>query len=1278
MSQPSRPTLARYGGAILAVLLATVARLALRPALGAQYPFGIYVVAVALAAWLCGTGPAVLALASGGLLGLTLSLSHSGMGALPEGALLTRVGLYLVLGVGAIRIGRAFRAVRLRLEREAEGRRRAEGHLALQALVLESMTEGVSIADEDGTIVYTNPAEDRLFGYGPGELVGRHLGSRNDGPPEEGARFVAGAIERLKAEGSWSGEWRSRRKDGTPFWAFARITEITRDGRRYRVCVQEDVTGRKAAEAALREREGQLRQLADSMPQIVWTATAAGAVDSFNGRWFEYTGMTPEASLARDGWREAVHPDDQARLDAMRASAVGEGELFDAEVRLRRADGAYRWHLVRSAPARDEDGRVTRRFGTATDIDDRRRSEEALRRGEERLRLALEAGRMGTWDWDIGTGRVEWSDNLPEIHGLPSGGFDGTMEGFRLLIHPEDRGRVEAAVAASIEGRSGYEVEFRVLRPDGSVGWMSGNGKVYDDGGGRPSRMIGVGMDITGRKLAEERLRASEAQYRAVYDQATVGIAEVDLAGRFLRANDRYCAIVGYGAEELIGLRFHDITHPDDPPANLERFGRVAEGPSSYTIEKRYVRKDGTTVWCRAAVSLIRDGGERPERVVAVVEDVTERRRAEAALLESEGRFRGLMEQAPFSVQVLDPDGRTLAVNRAWEDLWGLTLDRIADYNVLADAQLEAKGVLPLIRRAFDGQPARIPAIEYDPNETIPGRTRHGDPRRWVAAVAYPLKDPAGRVREVVLVHDDITDRMRAEEVAERRAAELDAVIDSIPDAVYVGTAEGMTKCNANALEMLGFTSPADLRRGIADLMGEISVRWPGSGEPLKPEELQFARALRGETVIEEVVIRRVDRDEDVHVRVAAAPVLLNGKIAGAVAVNSDVTERRRFEEQLRDADRRKDDFLATLAHELRNPLAPIRTALHLMREPDDGGHERVRAMAERQVVHLARLIDDLMDVARISKGRLELHREVVDLNTVVRQAVETARPQLDDRGHRLSVSLPGGPIRLEADPTRLEQVFWNLLNNAAKYTGPGGRIDLTAEAEGSQVLVRVKDTGIGIEPAMLPRLFQMFVQLGEHRDHSQGGLGIGLGLVRTLVELHGGSISANSEGPGRGSEFLVRLPVSPGATPEPARPKGGRNDDDEGPLPRRRILIVDDNVDAAVVMARVLARIHGQEVEVAHDGPSALEVAARFRPEVVLLDIGLPGMDGHEVARRLRGLPEFERTPLVALTGWGQEADRRRSREAGFDHHLVKPVDPDHLVELLRNIVPRPTSPDG
>jgi CheY-like chemotaxis protein len=392
------------------------------------------------------------------------------------------------------------------------------------------------------------------------------------------------------------------------------------------------------------------------------------------------------------------------------------------------------------------------------------------------------------------------------------------------------------------------------------------------------------------------------------------------------------------------------------------------------------------------------------------------------------------------------------------------------------------------------------------------------------------------------------------------------------------------------------------------------------------------------------------------------------GQVVRWFGTNTDITDRMEMEEVLKDADRRKDEFLATLAHELRNPLAPIRNALHLMGrvEGDIRGVEADRAMAERQVAHLARLIDDLMDIARISRGKIELRKEAVDLAAVIQRAVESARSSLEERGHSLTVTLPDAPVRLEADQTRLEQVFWNLLNNAAKYTDPAGQIRLTAERSGDEVVVRVRDTGIGIEPEMLSKVFEMFVQAGRRSDRSQGGLGIGLSLVKTLVEMHGGGIEAHSEGPGTGSEFVIRLPVLTGPAEERAGPEREAPRRPDQVRPGLRLLVVDDNVDAARSLARLLTRLHGQDVRVAHDGPSALAEAEAFRPEIILLDIGLPGMDGYEVARRLRCLPEFARTFIVAMTGWGQEEDRRRSHEAGFDRHLVKPVDPEDFERLL------------
>jgi signal transduction histidine kinase len=385
---------------------------------------------------------------------------------------------------------------------------------------------------------------------------------------------------------------------------------------------------------------------------------------------------------------------------------------------------------------------------------------------------------------------------------------------------------------------------------------------------------------------------------------------------------------------------------------------------------------------------------------------------------------------------------------------------------------------------------------------------------------------------------------------------------------------------------------------------------------------------------------------------------------------------------RLAEADRRKDEFLATLAHELRNPLAPIRNAVALLRRRpvNDPVVEQMAAMLERQVTHLAKLVDDLMDVSRITRGKINLQLAPTDLVGVVRRALEVARPLLDERKHRVEVALPGEPLWVRGDALRLEQIFTNLLQNAAKYTPPGGRVWVSAERASrererpdeasrererpeppDEAVVRVRDDGIGIRPEVLPRIFDMFQQGDRVQGRLIEGLGIGLTLVRRLVELHGGSITAASEGMGRGSEFAVRLPLAPAGGAAPAAPARGERRP-------RRVLVVDDNKDAASSLAALL-RYEGNEARVVNDGPAALEAAREFGPEVILLDIAMPGMDGYAVARRLRQTAGCAATPIVALTGFGSVEDHRRTAEAGFDFHLTKPVDPDALLDLLARV---------
>jgi PAS domain S-box-containing protein len=394
-----------------------------------------------------------------------------------------------------------------------------------------------------------------------------------------------------------------------------------------------------------------------------------------------------------------------------------------------------------------------------------------------------------------------------------------------------------------------------------------------------------------------------------------------------------------------------------------------------------------------------------------------------------------------------------------------------------------------------------------------------------------------------------------------------------------------------------------------------------------------------------------------------------DGDVRGFVNIMRDETEERHAQEtlerqaqELKDADQMKNEFLATLAHELRNPLAPIRSSLEVLKEAkgDAGLIEKARSTIIRQVAQMVRLIDDLLDVSRITRGKIELRKERVELAHVIHHAVETCRPMIDGAGHEVDLTLPDVPVVLDADPVRLVQVFGNLLNNACKYTEPGGRVGLTAERQGSELVVSIKDTGIGIPPEMLPKLFDLFMQVDRSLERTRGGLGIGLTLVKRLVEMHQGTVTAYSEGPGRGSAFVVRLPIVTAIPKGEPLPKSTLQ-----PAPARRILVVDDNRDSAESLATLLD-LRGNEVQTAYDGVEAVEKAAVYRPDVILLDIGLPKMNGYNACRAIREQPWGKNIVMVALTGWGQDEDRRKSVAAGFDSHLVKPVDLDDIMTLL------------
>ncbi|HEX5766310.1 MAG TPA: PAS domain S-box protein, partial [Woeseiaceae bacterium] len=505
----------------------------------------------------------------------------------------------------------------------------------------------------------------------------------------------------------------------------------------------------------------------------------------------------------------------------------------------------------------------------------------------------------------------------------------------------------------------------------------------------------------------------------------------------------------------------------------------------------------------------------------------------------------------------------------------------------------------------------------------------------------------------ILLALEDVTER----NLSEKAKADLAAIVESSDDAIVSKDLDGVIRSwNRGAERIFGYSSEEIIGQSIMRIVPP----------DLQHEEREILASLRRGNGVDHYETVRLTKDgQRLDVSLTISPVNdSSGKVIGASKIARDISDVKRTAQALKDANRRKDEFLAMLAHELRNPLSAISSAVELLGTPDGGNHLDVaRLIIGRQTVHLARLVDDLLDMSRITRGVVALRKDVLNVNTLIDGAVEQVKPLIEQRRHVLEVSVPRKPLWLEGDATRLEQLFANLLTNSAKYTEPGGRIEVKARRLIDTILITVRDNGIGISAKLLPDVFELFSQSDRSADRSAGGLGIGLTLVKSIAEMHGGNVEAKSGGLRKGSEFTVRLPAL--AVDDKRKKAQARSVPVANSGPARRILVVDDNEDAALALSRLL-EASGHIVFQAYDGPSSLEAAKEHEPDVVLLDIGLPGLDGYEVAKRMRQDPALSEVLLIALSGYCQEEDRQRSREAGFDHHLAKPTDHKQLLELL------------
>ncbi|CAE6842521.1 Sensor histidine kinase RcsC [Paraburkholderia aspalathi] len=758
-----------------------------------------------------------------------------------------------------------------------------------------------------------------------------------------------------------------------------------------------------------------------------------------------------------------------------------------------------------------------------------------------------------------------------------------------------------------------------------------------------------------------------------LFEHAACGLLVTDTDGCILRVNATFCGWLGYQALELATTkRIQDLLttggkvfYQTHWAPLLQMQGSVAEVKLNMMHREGHVvpmllnavrRRHGEVTYVEVAVLIVADRHKYEQELLLA------RRNAEASVAAHQLAQKELQE----SRDVLSLAMRGARMG-AWSHepksgkfWWSRELEALAGYAEGRFAKIPG-GFFELIH------PGDLIAL----NEAVDHAVKSGDDyvaefRFLHASGDWCWMEGRGRATynshgEPLMIYGlgiDVTERKEAQTVLLRQAA----IFEHLSDAIVITDLRGnITDFNVGGERMLGYR--------MREILGKPISMFHPPEDALRIRREAFAGLAADGTWRSELTFMRRDGSRGVCETVVKPLANARGDIYGAVSVSRDITGRRRAEQQLQrlnlelsKADRRKDEFLATLAHELRNPLAPMRNVLEILRlkEFADPQLSWSRDVFDRQLQHMTHLVDDLLEVSRITQGKLELRKQRLELARAMQSAMEAAQPTVQASAHHLSMTLPREPLYLDADPTRLSQMILNLLNNAAKYTPPGGSISLAAEREGDEAVIVVRDSGIGIPREHLDSVFEMFSQLAPALERSQGGLGIGLALVRGLAELHGGTVAAFSSGPGSGSEFVIRLPLSK-ATPQ-------QSENAPVEMPRTaglRVVIVDDNADAADSLAMVL-ELEGHEVRTAGDGIAGLELIGEFAPQAVILDIGLPRLNGYELARRIRHDHHDAGILLIAVTGWGQQQDKQTAEEAGFDHHFTKPVDPRELQRVL------------
>ncbi len=950
-----------------------------------------------------------------------------------------------------------------------------------------------------------------------------------------------------------------------------------------------------------------------------------------------------------------VHPDDRQNVEQSLQQTLRQTGTCRCEYRLLRGESETVW--VQSHARVVNSGSATGVCGMVRDISGERKTEQTLLLSDQRYRALVESVADAIWIWcpESGTsedpGGLRWWESVSGQSPEEQQG-DGWLD----AVHPEDRQRTLDAWRAALESRTRYEAEFRLRSRTGEWRHISARCVPIPQNGSPTTEWIGAVTDTTERRRAEEAVRQSRYSLEAVLEASPLAISLMDGNGVVQLWNSAATRLFGWTREEVLG-RLTPTVPPEKRAEFQDNLRRSMRDEPLKGQETVRWRKDGQRVDVALWSSVLRDAEGKPERIVSIVADIGERKRAADAVEAARARLQTVTDSMPAYVAHCSADRRYLWINQGYAERLGLTPNEVAG-RTLAEVLGEraAASLEQYIGRVLAGE-----TVEFEIE--VPFRTTGS---RWVRSRYAPTYDAARNVDGWVAVVTDVTERRALEDALRQSEERFRSLADNIAQFAWMADGTGwIFWYNQRWFDYTGTTLEE------MEGWGWTRVQHP---DHLEGVVQKFSACIRNGQVWEDTFPLRSKDGTYRWFLSRAVPIRdAEGQVVRWLGTNTDITDQREVEQTLRESDRRKSEFLALLGHELRNPLAAVVNGMHVLAQhvtEEAGG--QVCDLVQRQARHMARLIDDLLDLTRISRGKITLRLERIDLVSLVQKTAADHRSAIEQSRCALLLRLPDKPVWLQADPTRLAQVLSNLLHNACKFTNPGGEVavEVAVDCEANQATVSIRDSGIGMSRATIKHLFEPFMQANTSLDRSCGGLGLGLALVKGLVELHGGRIEAHSDGLGQGSAFQIRLPILADEThAETQRPSEAAPE--ETAAETYRVLVIEDSEPIARIFA-LLLRGMGHQVEVASSGAAALEMLARFAPEVVFSDISMPGMSGYEVAQRIRQQPAWQDVMLVAMTGYGQDDDRKLALQAGFDRHLVKPAELDDIEQVFAELAAR------